>query len=174
MPLKTAAFRFSMTIFRGISLFALVYAFFLPWPASFGQSGYGYGYGNNLGYGSDQSNFELTGLWQDEDTQSTFFVVQAGNEVVMLEHWIDAATPGVGYAALSYGLIQSGQNSDQIGTLLSAPTSNNGLQMESSVFKIDNDTILLRLDSCEDTYRESTGIDSCSNVTIGSRRTLTK
>lgn len=127
--MKTAVLRFSITIFRGISLLALVYAFFLPWPTSFGQSGYGYG--NNLGYGSDQSNFDLTGLWQDEDTQSTFFVVQAGNEVAMLEYWTDAATPGVGYAALSYGLIQSGENSDQIGTLLSAPTSNNGLRWKA-------------------------------------------
>ena len=155
-----------------VALLALVYAFFLPWPASFGQSGYGYG--NNLGYGSNQTDFDLTGLWQDEVAQSTFFVVQAGNEVVMLEHWIDAATPGVGYAALLYGQVQPGGNFDQIGSLLSAPTSNNGLQMESSVFKIDNNTILLRLDSCEDTYQESTGIDSCNNVTIGSRRTLTR
>ena len=158
--------------YRIVALLSLVYAFFLPWPASFGQSGYGYG--NNLGYGSNQINFDLTGLWQDEVAQSVYFVVQQRNEVVMLEHWIDAATPGVGYAALLYGSVQPGENFDQIGTLLSAPSSNNGLQMESSIFRIDNNTILLRLDSCEDTYQESTGIDSCSNVTIGFRRTLTR
>lgn len=176
--MEVVTFRSLTTVVRALSIVALVYAFFLPWPASFGQTGYGYG--NNLGYGDNQEFFDLSGLWLDDASQTDFLVVHdpESGEAAMLEYWTDSATPGVGYAALSYAeTISPGAEQEQIGTFVSAPSSNNGLRMESSVFRIDGDTILLRLDSCEDTYTErmaSTGTDYCDNVVIGARRTLTR
>ena len=164
----------STIVYRCVAVLALVYAFFLPWPASFGQTGYG----NNFGYGF-RPQFDLSGIWVEEVTFRKFLIWHLEQEdgFVAVEYWAAENNPGLASATLHVAALNGKvayNNFENMGTIVSDTGSNYGLRFESSIFKIDRDTMMFRLDSCEDTISGGTADDLCRNVTIGERRTLTR
>lgn len=176
--MQTAILQFSMIVFRSISILALVYVFFLPWPSSFGQSGYGDNFGYGSGYGF-RPQFDLSGIWIEEATSRKFLIwhIQEEDGFVAIEYWADANNPGLASGTLYVAALDSQvsyDNYEYVGLVVTDAASNHGLRFESSIYKINDETLLFRLDSCEDTISGGTADDLCNNITIGERRTLVR
>ncbi len=186
----------SFFVYHSLALIMLIYTYFLPWPASFGQSNYGY----NFGYGVNQSRVnqiesdiiglefypqgneiipgvpDLRGLWSEVDVDGDiyyYFINQSGTAIIMAETTPIGPDNNTWWAIISAGQLSVPDSSGQIGVLTTIPSSSFFVELVYSAFLINSNSILFRLDSCLDKDLERIS-NLCNRLQIGTTFTITR